>query len=50
MKPPKNFDVLFAAGFGPIAGDPAASRGFHCEGLGLAFEEDANGYPYTGGP
>ena len=49
MKTPKNIDVLFVAGFGPIVGDPAASRKFYCEALGLAFKEDANGYLYTGG-
>jgi hypothetical protein len=26
MKTPKNIDVLFVAGFGPIVRDPAASR------------------------
>src|SRR5260370_33774701 len=49
MKTPKNIDVLFVAGFGPIVRDPAASRKFYSEALGLAFEEDANGYMYTGG-
>ena len=49
MKPPKNIDVLFVAGFGPIVRDPAASRKFYSEALGLPFKEDANGYMYTGG-
>ncbi len=48
MKTPKNIDVLFVAGFGPIVRDPAASRRFYSETLGLAFKEDANGYLYTG--
>jgi catechol 2,3-dioxygenase-like lactoylglutathione lyase family enzyme len=49
VKTPKNIDVLFVAGFGPIVRDPAASRGFYCEALGLAFEEDSSGYLHTGG-
>jgi len=47
MKTPKNIDVLFIAGFGPIVRDPAASRAFYCDALGLAFKEDASGYLYT---
>ena len=49
MKPPKNIEVLFVAGFGPIVRDPAASRVFYCQALGLPFKEDATGYLYTGG-
>ena len=49
MKPPKNIDVLFVAGFGPIVRDPAASRKLYAATVGLAFKEDANGYMYTGG-
>ena len=49
MKPPKNIDVLFVAGFGPIVRDPAASRTFYCEALALPFKEAATGYLYTGG-
>lgn len=49
MKPPKNIEVLFVAGFGPIVREPAASRRFYCEALGLTFKEDSNGYLYTGG-
>jgi catechol 2,3-dioxygenase-like lactoylglutathione lyase family enzyme len=48
MKPPKTIDVLFVAGFGPIVRDPAASRRFYCDALGLEFKEDANGYLHTG--
>lgn len=48
MKTPKNIDVLFIAGFGPIVGDPAASRRFYSETLGLPFKEDGSGYLYTG--
>ncbi len=47
MKTPKNIDVLFVAGFGPIVRDPAASRKFYMEALGLPFKEDAGGYLHT---
>jgi catechol 2,3-dioxygenase-like lactoylglutathione lyase family enzyme len=49
MKTPKNIEVLFVAGFGPIVRDSGASRKFYSEALGLRFKEDANGYLYTGG-
>jgi catechol 2,3-dioxygenase-like lactoylglutathione lyase family enzyme len=49
MQPPKDIDVLFVAGFGPIVRDPTASRKFYLDTLGLAFKEDANGYMYTAG-
>lgn len=49
MKMPKNIDVLFVAGFGPIVRDPAASRKFYSETLGLPFKEDSGGYLHTGG-
>ena len=48
MKPPKNIDVLFVAGFGPIVRDAAASRKFYLEELELPFKEDPNGYLHTG--
>jgi catechol 2,3-dioxygenase-like lactoylglutathione lyase family enzyme len=48
MTPPKKIDILFVAGFGPIVRDAAASRKFYSETLGLPFEEDADGYMYTG--
>ena len=48
MKTPKNIDVLFVAGFGPIVRDPASSRKFYSETLGLEFKEDTSGYLYTG--
>jgi catechol 2,3-dioxygenase-like lactoylglutathione lyase family enzyme len=48
MKTAKNIDVLFVAGFGPIVRDPAASRKFYVEALGLPFKEDTNGYLHTG--
>jgi catechol 2,3-dioxygenase-like lactoylglutathione lyase family enzyme len=48
MKPPKNIDVLFVAGFGPIVRDPDASRKFYREALALPFKEDPGGYLHTG--
>jgi catechol 2,3-dioxygenase-like lactoylglutathione lyase family enzyme len=49
MQIPKNVDVLFVSGFGPIVRDPAASRRFYAETLGVEFKEDADGYLYTAG-
>ena len=48
MKTPKNIEVLFVVGFGPIVRDPAPSRKFYSETLGLEFKEDTSGYLYTG--
>jgi catechol 2,3-dioxygenase-like lactoylglutathione lyase family enzyme len=48
MKTPKNIDVLFVAGFGPIVRDMAASSRFYSKTLGLPFKEDAGGYLHTG--
>jgi catechol 2,3-dioxygenase-like lactoylglutathione lyase family enzyme len=48
VKTPKNIEVLFVAGFGPIVRDPVACRKFYSETLGLEFKEDTSGYPYTG--
>jgi catechol 2,3-dioxygenase-like lactoylglutathione lyase family enzyme len=50
MRPqlPKNIDVLFIAGFGPIVFDADQSRSFYRETLGLPFKEDASGYLHTG--
>src|SRR4051812_16458901 len=47
MQPPTNIDVLFIAGFGPIVRDPAASRRFYAQTLGLPFKEDTGGYLHT---
>jgi catechol 2,3-dioxygenase-like lactoylglutathione lyase family enzyme len=48
MKSPKNIEVLFVVGFGPIVRDPTASREFYCQTMGLPFKEDTNGYLHTG--
>jgi catechol 2,3-dioxygenase-like lactoylglutathione lyase family enzyme len=47
MNTPRNIDVLFVAGFGPIVRDPGSSRKFYSETLGLEFQEDASGYLHT---
>jgi catechol 2,3-dioxygenase-like lactoylglutathione lyase family enzyme len=39
--------VLFVAGFGPIVSDMQASAAFYRESLGLAFQEEADGYFHT---
>jgi catechol 2,3-dioxygenase-like lactoylglutathione lyase family enzyme len=48
MKIPKNIDVLFVAGFGPIVLDAEQSRRFYRETLGLPLKEDATGYLHMG--
>jgi catechol 2,3-dioxygenase-like lactoylglutathione lyase family enzyme len=48
MKTPKNIQVLFVAGFGPIVRDATASRKLYSQTLGLPFKEDASGYLHTG--
>jgi catechol 2,3-dioxygenase-like lactoylglutathione lyase family enzyme len=39
--------VLFVAGFGPIVSDRQKSVAFYRENLGLAFQEEADGYLHT---
>jgi predicted enzyme related to lactoylglutathione lyase len=41
-------EILFVAGFGPVSAEPAGSRAFWAEGLGIAFEADGD-YLHTGG-
>jgi hypothetical protein len=48
MKAPRNIDVLFVAGFGPIVRDPLTSRKFYSQTLGLPFKEDFSGHLHTG--
>jgi catechol 2,3-dioxygenase-like lactoylglutathione lyase family enzyme len=48
MKIPKNIDVLFVVGFGPIVSDHEESRKFYSEILGLPLKEDTDGYLHTG--
>ncbi len=49
MKTPKDINVLFVVGFGPIVRDADATRKFYSEALGLPFKEEANGYLHTDG-
>ncbi len=39
--------VLFVAGFGPVVGDPGASRNLYCDVLGIPFEVADGGYHHT---
>lgn len=48
MNSPKNINVLFIVGFGPIVSDQAASKRLYVNTLGLSLEGDANGYLHTG--
>lgn len=41
-------EILFIAGFGPIASGVSQSRALYSESLGIAFNQDAGGYLYTG--
>jgi catechol 2,3-dioxygenase-like lactoylglutathione lyase family enzyme len=40
-------EILFVAGYGPIAADPAAGRAFWQDALGIGFEADGD-YLHTG--
>lgn len=48
MRDLTNIKVLFVAGFGPIVQEHQASKDFYARSLGLALEEDADGYMHTG--
>ncbi|MGA8493076.1 MAG: VOC family protein [Terriglobales bacterium] len=39
--------ILFIAGFGPIVRDAGASQKLYRETLGIAFEQEENGYLHT---
>ena len=40
--------VVFVAGFGPLVKDPAASKAFYVDALGLPLEQQAGGGYYHG--
>jgi glyoxalase/bleomycin resistance protein/dioxygenase superfamily protein len=42
-----NSRVLFIAGFGPIAREPAASQKLYGQALGIPFKEEKGGYLHT---
>jgi hypothetical protein len=48
MKQFGDIKVLFVAGFGPIIRDGDASQELYRETLGIAFEQEENGYLHTG--
>jgi hypothetical protein len=48
MRTPKKHRRAVRCRFWPIVRDPAASRKFYSDTLGLAFKEDANGYLHAG--
>jgi len=47
MQPPRNIEVLFVAGFGPIVADRITSKAFYAEVLGVPFKEEKDGYLHT---
>lgn len=47
MSLPGNIKVLFIAGFGPIVREPAVSRKFYEQTLGIAFKEEEGEYLHT---
>jgi catechol 2,3-dioxygenase-like lactoylglutathione lyase family enzyme len=47
MKTPKNIDILFVAGFGPIVRAQGQSRKFYSAALGLPLQADSTGYLHT---
>jgi hypothetical protein len=47
IKEPENIEILFIAGFGPIARDAGLSQRFYREALGISFKEENGGYLHT---
>jgi catechol 2,3-dioxygenase-like lactoylglutathione lyase family enzyme len=47
MQPPKDIEILFIAGFGPIVPDRAQSKALYGEVLGIPFKEEGDGYLHT---
>jgi catechol 2,3-dioxygenase-like lactoylglutathione lyase family enzyme len=47
MEKPKNLEILFIAGFGPIVPDRSASRTLYEGALGIRFKEEDGGYLHT---
>ena len=47
MQHPKNFQILFIAGFGPIVPDRSTSRTLYGDVLGIPFKEENGGYLHT---
>ena len=47
MRGPRNIEILFIAGFGPIVRETAKSRKLYSELLGIPFKEESDGYLHT---
>jgi hypothetical protein len=47
MQSPRNIEILFIAGFGPIVRETATSRKLYGEALGIPFKEETDGYLHT---
>jgi len=47
MQAPRNIEILFIAGFGPIVRETAKSRKLYGELLGIPFKEESDGYLHT---
>jgi catechol 2,3-dioxygenase-like lactoylglutathione lyase family enzyme len=47
MQKPKNINILFIAGFGPIVPEIPASRKLYNQLLGINFKEETGGYLHT---
>ena len=47
MQQPRNIEILFIAGFGPIVPDQEESKSLYGESLGIAFKEESGGYLHT---
>ena len=47
MEKPKNLEILFIAGFGPIVPDRSASRTLYEGVFGIRFKEEDGGYLHT---
>ena len=47
MKQTGSLNVLFIAGFGPIAREGNASRNLYIDALGIEFKEEGDGYLHT---
>lgn len=47
MQGPRNINILFIAGFGPIVREPAESQRLYSELFGIPFKEESGGYLHT---
>src|SRR5690242_15614584 len=47
MRQPGDIEILFVAGFGPIAPDRSASKTLYAGAFGIPFREEKDGYIHT---